>query len=349
MLAISVSLGVAGCQTMGPQTLPQDRVNYSQAVADSWKEQMLLNTVKFRYADPPVFVDVGQIVAGYSRQYTGSVGVLATNSALSDNISAGGNVQFIDRPTITYVPLTGQRYLQGLVTPIPPQSLFFAIQAGWPADMILKLGVSSINGLRSTDFSSVDAEPGDPRFERVVQLVRKAQVSGMLSLRIVTRRERGDAALLTIRPRDATEASLADAAELRTLLGLAPDVHEFDLVYGSQAANDRELAVLTRSLLHVMTALSGQAQVPAAHVEEGRAWAGARSQDVGNPLARFHILSSRERPENAFVTVRYRDYWFYIDDRDFISKRAFGILLLLTNLTDTGESRPPPLITIPAQ
>lgn len=334
---------------MGPQTLPQDRVNYSQAVADSWKEQMLLNTVKFRYADPPVFVDVGQIVAGYTRQYSGSIGGTANNSPLSDQLSAGGNVQYTDRPTITYVPLTGQRYLQGLVTPIPPQSLFFAIQAGWPADLILKLGVASINGLRSIDFASAEGSSGDPRFERVVELVRKAQVSGMLSLRIVTRRERGDVALLTIRPRDATPEALADAAELRTLLGLAPDAHEFDLVYGSQSANDRELAVLTRSLLHVMTALSGQAQVPPEHIADGRAWHGSRNQDDGNPLSRFHILSSRERPANAFVSVRYRDYWFYIDDRDFISKRAFGILLLLTNLTDTGESRPPPLITIPAQ
>src|SRR5467141_1961739 len=59
----------AGC-VLGPGTVIRDRFDDSATVADSWKSQMLLNFVRTRYGDTGVFLDVGQIVAGYTVEST---------------------------------------------------------------------------------------------------------------------------------------------------------------------------------------------------------------------------------------------------------------------------------------
>jgi len=39
-------------------------MHYSTAVADSWKEHLLLNIVKTRYADAPAFLELVAVVSG---------------------------------------------------------------------------------------------------------------------------------------------------------------------------------------------------------------------------------------------------------------------------------------------
>lgn len=344
-------LATTGCRSIGPGTIARNRVEYGAAVGDSWKCQALLNIVKLRYADPPSFVDVGQIVAGYSLE-TGvtAEGQVAEKGAGDRFVGVGGRAIFTDRPTITYTPLTGNKFIKSLMTPLVPDSVFFMIESGWPADAVLFAAMRSINGLKNQESTVAGTTPPDPEFLRVLTLMRKIQLSGGVAMRIQRDTHSQQTTLLAFRRQDISPQTIADSAELRRLLRLDPDATEFKLVFGATAASDKEVAVLTRSVLHLMQTMAAQVDVPAQHLAEHRTPPGWESASgVQSDMRMITIHSSPRSPSDAFVAVQYRDHWFWIDDRDLKSKRAFAFMMMMFTLADTGEKEPLPLITIPAQ
>jgi len=63
------------------------------------------------------------------------------------------------------------------------------------------------------------------------------------------------------------------------------------------------------------------------------------------PLVRIH--SSSEKHKDAFVSIQYRDTYFWIDDRDLMSKKIFSFLMFLFTLMETGEKGTAPIVTVP--
>jgi hypothetical protein len=346
--AVVFTVSMAGCASIGPKTVPADRFDYSTAIADSWKQQALLNIVKMRYTDLPVFVDVASVVAGYSLQTGVTVGgVVSSERAVQGNSgSIGVQGIYTDRPTITYVPMTGEKFLRGLITPIDPRNIFFMLQAGYPADFILSLTVESLNGVRNRSTLGGVVRPADPDFIRTMQLLRELQSAGAVGMRVEESKEKSTTAVLFFQ-REALPAELqAKVVEIRQLLHLAPDGQRFTLNYSPMRGGPDELSVNSRSMLQILSAFASFVEVPPEHLNEKRAMPGFErtdQRDVGR------IRSGRSKPEQSYAAVQYRGHWFWVDDGDFQTKRALTAVMFFFTLAETGNADRLPLITIPAQ
>src|SRR5262249_56638662 len=134
----------------------------------------------------PVFMDVASVVSGYSMQTGVSVnGTLSSERAVQGNFATiGGQAIYTDRPTITYVPTTGDKFLRGLITPIDPKNIFFLLQSGYAADFILGMAVESLNGVRNRSAAGGIVHEADPEVIRAVDLPRDAHAAGGFWMRV---------------------------------------------------------------------------------------------------------------------------------------------------------------------
>jgi hypothetical protein len=342
---------LTGCAHLGPRTVAVDRFDYSSAIADSWKQQTLLNIVKLRYMDLPVFVDVSSVVAGYSMQTGVSVnGTMSSEKAVQgDYFAAGGSAIYTDRPTITYTPMTGEKFLRGLITPIEPKNIFFMLQSGYAADFILGLTVESLNGVHNRSTTAGAVRDADPEFVRVLQLLREVQAAGAVGMRVEENKDKTETAVMFFRRDNLTPEILDKLGEIRRLLKLPEGQQQFNLVYSPVGGGDGALAVGSRSMLQIMTAMASYADVPESDLKEGRATPSLQTTSSAGNTDPVEIKCSKNKPANAFAAVHYHDQWFWVDDRDWRTKRAFTAVMFLFTLAETGGNEKLPLITIPAQ
>jgi hypothetical protein len=340
-----------GCAGIGPHNVARDRFDYTGAIGDSWKEQMLVNTVKLRYGDTPVFLDVASVISQYSVESLVDLRlswVHPVTSVAANTQSTGGAVRYIDRPTITYTPLSGEKFARSLMKPIPPPAVLSLIQAGYPIDLVLRVCVHSVNGVRNRYGGSARARAADPEFYPLLERLRKIQDSGGIGLRVQKTNEM-EGVLLSFRGK-VDPSVQEDILFVRKTLGLDPSASEVRVAYGSIAKDDKELALLTRSILEIIIDLASTIEVPSVHVQEKRVNPSMPEETLQGasvaPLIRIH--SSSEKPGDAFIAVPYREHWFWIDDRDVRSKNLFTFLMFIFSLTETGGKEGAPVITVPA-
>jgi hypothetical protein len=339
------------CAAIGPGSMGRDRFDYTTAISDSWKTQMLFNIVKGRYGDAPVFLDVASVIAQYQLETVASASATwqtpLTQTSNANTLGLSGVGRFIDRPTITYNPVTGAKFARSVMAPIPPTAILSLVQAGYPIDLVFRLCVQSINGVQNRFGRMAQSRPADPTFYPLLQRMKRVQTSGDIGLRVQRVGEK-EGAVMVFR-RKLTRAVEEDVEAIRAALGLDPDAVELRIVYGAIASNNQEIAIMSRSMLQIMIDLASSVDVPEVHVAEKRV--SPTLKDVTPegtpvvPLVRIH--SSLKKPDDAFVAIPYRAHWFWIDDKDLMSKGMFSFLMFIFTLTETGEKEGAPIVTIP--
>lgn len=367
-------LGAAGCQSIGPGTIQRDRLDYAGAIADSWKEQTLLNIIRLRYFDTPTFLDVASVISSYQLQGEVSFGTeIFPNARVDTNRSFGATGIFIDRPTISYAPLTGEKFVNALLRPIPPQAVFAMIVAGHQADFIFQATVRAINDVYNYSGSPSRARREDAAFGEVTAALRRIQQAGALGMRVErrldTRESRGPARREENTPgmrgeqwvgaeesriffrEKVDEQTAKDIGFVKQALGISPGARESRLIFGSLRQRDDEIALLTRSIMEILVELSDGVEVPEEHVADGRVRPRAgpefKAGRGAGPAVRIRS-GDGSPPADAYVTVRYRGQWFWIDDRDLGSKRIFTFLRMFSSIAETGVAPQVPVLTIPA-
>jgi hypothetical protein len=344
-------LGLAGCRHIGPGTIVDDRICYNEAILTSWKEQTLLNIVRFRYVDGPEFIDVSSVVNGYehARTASGTFSASIFPTDITDVLTFGltGSRLLSDKPTITYTPQTGAEFTRNLTNALPAASILNLIESGAPADLLLDLTVESINGIRNRQYSAIRTQEADPEFQAVVGALANGLTSGQISLRLKPGPDpNSPEVFLTIHDKDIPPFLAEELAQMRQLLRLDPQVREFKLVHGVLPQAKDEIAFRTRSVVRIMTYLSLNVQVPTCHVAEGRA--PDLSELAPDPNPPLRVYSGCERPCDCYAAVHHQGYWFWIDPRDTKSKLSMAYLKHLLARADTGLKALAPALTIRA-
>jgi hypothetical protein len=340
-------LALAACSSVGPPTVQRDRLDYSEALAEAAKREILLNIVKLRYADVPNLVSVTQLVAGYTLE--GSVNLSSDffrqDFNFSNDVAFGIGGTFSDRPTVTYTPIKGDDFARVMLTPLPPGEVIAMLAAGAPVDAVLGLGVQSINGRRNWTADSHAAGQADQRFDQSLILLEELRTDGVLGFRFDTQATGRTAYLMldqdagTLDPR---------AADLLELLGLDPTLRSFPIRFGFGKGRPGEIRMDTRSLIEILNILEAQMEVPGDDVAAGKTYPTRVAGEDLAALPAVAIRTSELKPFDSFVAVEYRGTWFHVDDGDFRSKRVFTVLMLILNLVENIGSEQVPVITIPS-
>ncbi len=357
-----VPLIVAACDSFGPGRVAIDRFSYTEAIAQSSQEQTLMNLVRLRYLDVPVFLDVSSVLTQYG--WLGQVGVAGTAGlgGASNTLSGVGGaatLNYLERPTITYTPLSGADFTRRMLEPLPVDSLFAARYAGLPGDLLWMIGLQEFNGVhnaslgpaRSGGAVDIDKQSREERrkfenFRALMILTGKLTELGAIEFQRDPEKEEVYLVIASQIP-PAAEAPLR---EFREVLELDPSINSFLITGRTAGRRNEEITLRARSLLGIMNFLSRGIDLPST-VADGTAPATTASADERFPVP-FHAQSvpattNSAPPPGAFTAVKYRGHWFYIADSDEQSKLAFGLLRYLFQLKAPPSEKLAPLITVP--
>lgn len=331
-VAAIVALNLGGCVGLGAERLSIDREDYVERLRESEKTQLLANIVAMRHGEAPLFLGVTSVISQYTRESSGRLDLTLSPPPDDNHGNVGGSVLLRETPTVTYTPMSGERFSRSLLTPLAPASLLAMMEAGWASEPLLRLTVRSINGVPNTSRASLFAVDPDPRFRQGVEAMGRLQRRGVVSLKLVQREKVYEGSVHL--GEGLTPQDRADMALLRSVFGFRLDGQRTRLVFGARSGDPEEMAIVTRSMFEMLAELGEGIDLTG----EGRF--------PSDALVRIH--SGPKPPAQRHVAVRRQGRWYWIESSDLESQRMFLLAQVLISLSDDGGSSHGPMLTIPA-
>ncbi len=304
----------------------------------------MLNFVRLRYADMPIFLDATQVISGYQLQQNVTGGVeIFPHAATSTFLSGSTSAQLQQSPTFTFQPIAGDRFAQSFLRPLSPIDLLSFAQGGLPVDVLFRLAVQSVGSLENTTVFQQTGGEGSPNFFLLLHDLRRLQMANLIGIKLERQSKLGSEGKAATPERvfvtiTATKepALAAVETEARRLLGIAPRVPEVEVIYSRSASNKEQIALLTRSTLGVLLSIAFQIEVPTHDVLLGRTLPtlGFTAMER-RPVMVIH--SGHVKPDNPFTAIQFDNQWFWLDKSDFDSKLAFTMVNILLGLTRTAS------------
>jgi hypothetical protein len=346
-----VVLWLAGCSISGPTSIRTSRTNYNDAIARTSAEQLLLNLVRLRYRDVPLFLEVSSVTTTFEVEVAGGMGIETTTPEIA-GVDLDGRITLSERPSVTYLPLQGEMFVKKLMTPLETETLVLMYHSGWSLDRMLKVCVRRLGPLVNAARASGPTPAVVPTYQEFFEaadLLQRLWEQGDLELGLATS-EKGPASLV-IRFDDEARGS-AEVSRLKQLLGLPASMELTGITASQTEITGEGVALVTRSLMACMYFLSQGVEPPERDVQAGRVT--VTRDDSGAPFdwARItgglmRIRSGDAKPEEVYASVEYRGTSFWIDDGDLDSKSTFALLGQLLELQSGSARGSGPVLTLP--
>jgi hypothetical protein len=327
---------------------------YNITLQTTSNEQLLLNLVRLRYCDTPYFLNVNNITTQFSYGAEASTKFLFPGFNEKNPAAVGGTLNWRSQPTVIYSPLEGKAFAELLLQPLDLTIIQQMIYSGWDIDRVFRLGVQSFCGMHNAPTASGPFPNDSPEYKdfyEVTKLMRHFQKRNELQIGVKTSSNAVD-------PRGTSlqiffPSGTVEGEHLSRLLGgldTSKGYYILDMNLGFQS--DGEIGVMPRSVLSCMYYLSLGVEIPSEHERKKIAIMTQIDSDGKDDLAPIikkliTIKTSSYYPKNAYLAVKYKKFWYYIDDCDINSKRTFSLLLSLYNLQAGGVKQMMPILTIP--
>jgi hypothetical protein len=339
-----LTLSLCGCISFGPSRLRHDQVDYARALADARKHQTLSSIVGLRFADTPAFLTTSQVIAGYTFTASGT----GTLTSILHNTTLAVTPTATNTPTFTFSPLTGEAYADAYIRPLPPSLILPLAQGGAPIDVVLRLAAQSIGPLQNSGTLGGIQSNGNPDFYGCLFALRQLQIAGAMDIQFSSDKQ-GNHVFLQLAPDESSDRALANgyADTVRRLLKLKPNQNRFEIIYGQGSASGEQVPVLTRSVLSILDSIGAQVDVPAQAINSHATMPTVRFSGIETrPVVIIH--SGSKAPDNAYVSTRYGNAYYWIEYNDFDSKYAFNVLQTIMALAESNNGKQTPIVTIPA-